>query len=126
MHYKLITTNKKIDAEYLSIPVSLLTLDDLLNLLDATSYGQIPIIEETIELAKIFASEDKEVQEYKNHLLAKAITSIMYTNQTSAKIRDQIFDILSTTHTPQLSLDTVVPGIGYTRVFRKCFDIDSE
>lgn len=50
----------------------------------------------------------------------------MYTNQTSAKIRDQIFDILSTTHTPQLSLDTVVPGIGYTRVFRKCFDIDSE
>lgn len=126
LHYKLITTNKKIDAEYLSIPVSLLTLDDLLNLLDATSYGQIPIIEETIELAKIFASEDKEVQEYKNHLLAKAITSIMYTNQTSAKIRDQIFDILSTTHTPQLSLDTVVPGIGYTRVFRKCFDIDSE
>ena len=126
LHYKLITTNKKIDAEYLSIPVSLLSLDDLLNLLDATSYGQIPIIEETIELAKIFASEDKEVQEYKNHLLAKAITSIMYTNQTSAKIRDQIFDILSTTHTPQLSLDTVVPGIGYTRVFRKCFDIDSE
>lgn len=126
LHYKLITTNKKIDAESLSIPVSLLTLDDLLNLLDATSYGQIPIIEEMIELAKIFSSNSKEVQEYKNHLLAKAITSIMYTNQTSAKIRDQIFDILSTTHTPELSLDTVVPGIGYTRVFRKCFDIDSE
>lgn len=126
LHYKLITTNKKIDAESLSIPVSLLTLDDLLNLLDATSYGQIPIIEEMIELAKIFSSNSKEVQEYKNHLLAKAITSIMYTNQTSAKIRDQIFDILSTTHTPELSLDTIVPGIGYTRVFRKCFDIDSE
>lgn len=44
----------------------------------------------------------------------------MYTNQTSAKIRDQIFDILSNTHTDELSLDTIVPGIGYTRVFRKC------
>ena len=126
LHYKLITTNKKIDGEKLQIPVSLLTLDDLLNLLEATSYGQIPILEQTIELAKIFASDAKEVKDYKNHLLAKAITSIMYTNQTSAKIRDQIFDILSNTHTDELSLDTVVPGIGYTRVFRKCFDIDSE
>lgn len=126
LHYKLITTNKKIDGEKLQIPVSLLTLDDLLNLLEATSYGQIPILEQTIELAKIFASDAKEVKDYKNHLLAKAITSIMYTNQTSAKIRDQIFDILSNTHTDELSLDTIVPGIGYTRVFRKCFDIDSE
>ena len=126
LHYKLITTNKKIDGEKLQIPVSLLTLDDLLNLLEATSYGQIPILEQTIELAKIFASDANEVKDYKNHLLAKAITSIMYTNQTSAKIRDQIFDILSNTHTDELSLDTIVPGIGYTRVFRKCFDIDSE
>ena len=126
LHYKLITTNKKIDGEKLQIPVSLLTLDDLLNLLEATSYGQIPILEQTIELAKIFASDAKEVKEYKNHLLAKAITSIMYTNQTSAKIRDQIFDILSNTHTDELSLDTIVPGIGYTRVFRKCFDFVSD
>ncbi len=127
LHYKLITTNKRlVGEEKLQVPVSLLTIDDLLNLLDATKYSQISIVESTLELAKIFASDSKEVNDYKNHLLAKAITSIMYTNQTSAKIRDQIFDIVSNTHTKELSLDTEVPGIGFTRVFRHCFDIDSE
>lgn len=127
LHYKLITTNKRLVNEAkLEVPVSLLTLDDVLNLLDATKYSQISIVESTIELAKIFASNSKEVNEYKNHLLAKAITSIMYTNQTSAKIRDQIFDIVSNTHTEEISLGATVPGIGFTRIFRHCFDIDSE
>lgn len=63
LHYKLITTNKKINAEYLSIPVSLLSLDDLLNLLDATSYGQIPIIEETLNLLKFL---QVKIKKYKN------------------------------------------------------------
>ncbi len=127
LNYKLITTNKRlINEEKLEVPVSLLTIDDVLNLLDATKYSQISIIESAIELAKIFASDSKEVNEYKNHLLAKAITSIMYTNQTSAKIRDQIFDIVSNTYTNEISLNAVVPGIGFTRVFRHCFDIDSE
>lgn len=127
LHYKLITTNKRLVNELkLEIPVSLLSLDDILNLLDATKYSQISIIEATIDLAKTFASNSKEVNEYKNHLLAKAITSIMYTNQTSAKIRDQIFDIVSNTHTEEINLNAVVPGIGFTRIFRHCFDIDSE
>ena len=130
LHYKLITTNRRLiekDASTrLEIPVSLLTIDDLLNVLDATKFSQISIIESTIELAKIFASKAKEVNDYKNHLLAKAITSIMYTNQTSAKIRDQIFDIVSNTYTEQISLNAVIPGVGFTRIFRHCFDIDSE
>ena len=37
----------------------------------------------------------KEAVDYKNHILAKAIINIMYTNQTSSKIRDQIFEILT-------------------------------
>lgn len=127
LHYKLITTNRRLTNETkLEIPVSLLGVDDILNLLDATKFSQISIVETTIELAKIFASNSKEVNAYKNHLLAKAITSIMYTNQTSAKIRDQIFDIVSNTHTAEINLDAEVPGIGFTRVFRHCFDIDSE
>ncbi len=127
LHYKLITTNKRLkDEAKLEVPVSLLTIDDILNLLDATKYSQISIIESAVELAKIFASNSKEVNEYKNHLLAKAITSIMYTNQTSAKIRDQIFDIVSNTYTNEISLNAIVPGVGFTRVFRHCFDIDSE
>ena len=92
-----------VGSEKLQIPVSLLTIDDVLNVLDATRFSQISIVETAIELAKIFASKSKEVNDYKNHLLAKAITSIMYTNQTSAKIRDQIFDIVANTYTEQIN-----------------------
>lgn len=127
LHYKLITTNKRlVNEQKLEVPVSLLTIDDMLNLLDATKFSQISIVESMIKLAKIFAVNNAEVNEYKNHLLAKAITSIMYTNQTSAKIRDQIFDIVSNTYTNEINLEAIVPGIGFTRVFRHCFDIDSE
>lgn len=127
LHYKLISTStKQKDKVLLELPVHLLEIEDVLNLLDATKYSQIAIVENAIELAKIFASNDPEVNAYKNHLLAKAITSIMYTNQTSAKIRDQIFDIVSNTYTKEISLQSIVPGIGFTRVFRNCFDIDSE
>ena len=127
LNYKLISTSEKQESkELLSLPVHLLSIEDILNILDATKFSQIAIIESAIELAKIFASNAPEVNAYKNHLLAKAITSIMYTNQTSAKIRDQIFDIVSNTYTNEISLTSVVPGIGFTRIFRNCFDIDSE
>lgn len=124
--FKVITTNMKKDYEKLSIPVCLLELDDVLNLLDATNFSQIAMVETALVYVKMFAREDKEALEYKNHILAKAIINIMYTNQTSSKIRDQIFEILTETNTPELSLETEVPGIGFTRMFRNCFDIDSE
>lgn len=84
------------------------------------------MVETALVYVKMFAREDKEALDYKNHILAKAIINIMYTNQTSSKIRDQIFEILTETNTPELSLETEVPGIGFTRMFRNCFDIDSE
>ena len=124
--FKVITTNMKKDYEKLSIPVCLLELDDVLNLLDATNFSQIAMVETALVYVKMFAREDKEALDYKNHILAKAILNIMYTNQTSSKIRDQIFEILTETNTPELSLETEVPGIGFTRMFRNCFDIDSE
>ena len=124
--FKVITTNMKKDYEKLSIPVCLLELDDILNLLDATNFSQIAMVETALVYVKMFARDDKEAQDYKNHILAKAIINIMYTNQTSSKIRDQIFEILTETNTPELSLETEVPGIGFTRMFRNCFDIDSE
>ena len=124
--FKVITTNMKKNYEKLSIPVCLLELDDVLNLLDATNFSQIAMVETALVYVKMFAREDKEALDYKNHILAKAIINIMYTNQTSGKIRDQIFEILTETNTPELSLETEVPGIGFTRMFRNCFDIDSE
>ena len=59
-------------------------------------------------------------------MIASAITSVLYTNQTPGRIRDQIFQILESCHTEELNLDVEVPGIGYTRQFRKCFEIDSK
>ena len=124
--FKVITTNMKKDYEKLNIPVCLLELEDVLNLLEATNFSQIAMVDTALTYVKMFARNDKEALDFKNHILAKAITSIMYTNQTSSKIRDQIFEILSETNTAELSLETEVPGIGFTRQFRNCFDIDSE
>ena len=124
--FKVITTNLNKDYEKLNIPVCLLDLEDILNLLEATNFSQIAMVETALTYVKMFARQDKESYEFKNHILASAIISIMYTNQTSARIRDQIFEILNETNTPELSLDTEVPGIGFTRKFRNCFDIDSE
>ncbi len=124
--FKVITTNMKKNYEKLNIPVCLLDLEDVLNLLEATNFSQIAMVDTALTYVKMFARNDKEALDFKNHILAKAITSIMYTNQTSSKIRDQIFEILSETNTPELSLETEVPGIGFTRQFRNCFDIDSE
>ena len=124
--FKVITTNKSKPYEKLNIPVCLLDIEDILNLLEATNFSQIAMVETALTYARMFARNDREAAEFKNHVLAKAIISIMYTNQTSARIRDQIFEILNETNTPELSLDTEVPGIGFTRKFRNCFDIDSE
>ena len=124
--FKVITTNLNKGYEKLDIPVCLLELEDVLNLLEATNFSQIAMVETALTYVKMFARNDVEALEFKNHILAKAIISIMYTNQTSARIRDQIFEILNETNTPELSLDTEVPGIGFTRKFRNCFDIDSE
>ena len=124
--FKVITTNMLKPYEKLNIPVCLLELDDILNLLEATNFSQIAMIDTALTYVKMFARKDKEAQDFKNHILASAIINIMYTNQTSSRIRDQIFEILNETNTPELSLDTEVPGIGFTRKFRNCFDIDSE
>ena len=40
-------------------------------------------------------------------------------------MRDQVFSILQDCNTPELNLDVAVPGIGYTREFRRCFEIDN-
>ena len=126
-NYKMYTTASD-DTENLPVklPLWLLSVDDYANLLDATEYTQLSIIEKMLSLVSVFARKDEESKRYKNHLLASAIISVLYTNQTPSRIRDQIFSILTDCHTDELNLDVEVPGIGYTRQFRKCFDIDSK
>ena len=126
-NYKMYSTSKSDNKEGLDlkIPLWLLDVDDYANLLDITDYFQINIIEKMLCYVAAFAKNDQDAIKYKNHLIAKAIISVLYSNQVSAKIRDQIFNILKDCYTDELNLDVPVPGIGYTREFRKCFDIDN-
>lgn len=125
-NYKIYSTNTNNDREIIKLPLWLLSIDDYANLLDVTDYFQLSIIEKMLSLVSVFAKNDSESIKYKNHLIAKAIISVMYSNQVPAKIRDQIFNILTDCYTNELNLDVEVPGIGYTRQFRKCFEIDSQ
>ena len=125
-NYKLYTTDKDDPSgNPIKIPLWIMDVDDYANILDVTDYFQINIIEKMLCFVSIFAKNDEESIRYKNHLIAKAIISVLYSNQVAAKIRDQIFNILTDCYTDQLNLDVEVPGIGYTREFRKCFDIDN-
>ena len=125
-NYKLYTTDKSDPSgNQIKIPLWIMDVDDYANLLDVTEYFQINIIEKMHSVVSVFARNDEESTRYKNHLIAKAIISVLYSNQVAAKIRDQIFNILQDCYTNELNLDAEVPGIGYTREFRKCFDIDN-
>ncbi len=124
-NYKMYSINGESGNE-IKLPLWLLTVDDYANLLDVTAYSQLAVIEKTLSLVSAFARDDAESKRYKNHLIASAIVSVLYTNQTPGRIRDQIFSILENCHTDELNLNVDVPGIGYTRQFRKCFEIDSK
>ncbi|MEG0826187.1 MAG: ATP-binding protein [Bacilli bacterium] len=125
-NFKFYTTNKEeTDGSPLQIPVWLLSIDDFALLLGAEKHSQLPIIEKMLKLVRIFASKDKIAQNYKNHLIASAIMTILYTNQTSSSKRNDIFSILATCSTNEFNLEAPVQGIGYIRKFRECFLIDS-
>ena len=126
-HYRFYSTNE-VDGkgEKLRIPVFLLNESDLALLLQATSHSQLPIIERMLKLALVFSQTDMDANNYKNHLIAKAIMTILYTNETSPNKRNEIFSILASCSTPEFNLEAVVQGVGYTRKFRECFLIDSQ
>ena len=126
-HYRFFSTNE-VDGigEKLRLPIWLLNASDLALLLQATNHSQLPIIERMLKLALIFSQNDMDANNYKNHLIAKAIMTILYTNETSPNKRNEIFSILASCSTPQFNLEASVQGIGYTRKFRECFLIDSQ
>ena len=126
LNFKYYTTNlHDSEGEILRIPLWLLDVDDLAILLGATNHGQITILERALKLVEIFAENDEGARKYKNHLIAKAIMTILYTNQTSASKRNDIFSIIQTCSTPEFNLETIIQGIGYQRRFRECFIIDT-
>lgn len=126
-HYKKYSTNADELGEYrVQLPLWLLDIDDYSNILDVYEYGQISIIEKALSYVTLFANQDANANQVKNHLIAKAIISVMYTNQTSSRIRDEIFNLLKDCNTNELNLNAIIPGVGYTRGFRECFNLNDK
>ncbi len=125
-NYKFITTNPTDADDFrLDLPLHLLNLDDWALLLQASTHSQLPIIENTIRLAKIFSKENEESRKLKNHLIAKALLAILFSNETTANKKNEIFTIIEVCNTPEFNFDSVIPGVGYQRVFSECFEIDA-
>jgi uncharacterized protein len=110
----------------LCIPLWLLNFEDMALLLSVTEHTQLTIIERMLKLVNIFSQNDDMAIKYKNHLIAKAIMTILYTNQTSSSKRNDIFAIIASTSTPHFNLESPVQGIGYIRRLRECFLIDND
>lgn len=126
-HYKKYSSTADTIGEYrIQLPLWLLDIDDYANILDVYEYGQLSIIEKALTYVTLFASQSEDANKIKNHLIAKAIISIMYTNQTSSRIRDEIFNLLKDCNTEELNLNAVIPGVGYTRGFRECFNLNDK
>lgn len=125
-NFKFYTTNyTEPNTEQLKVPLWLLNTDDLALLLGVTSHSQLPIIERMCKLVNIFNQKHIDANEYKNHLIAKAIMTVLYSNETSTSKRNDIFSIIGSCSTPEFNLEADVQGIGYIRKFRECFTIDS-
>lgn len=110
--------------EKLRIPIWLLDKDDLALLLQCDKHTQLPLVERMIKLARVFAEEGEAAARYKDHLIGKAIVSVLYSEQTPAQKRNDIYTIVEECSTENFHLEAVLQGVGYTRKFRDCFNID--
>lgn len=125
-NYKFITTNPTEEGDsLLKIPLHLLNLEDLALLLQVTEHGQLPIVERTLKLTKIFAQDDVNANRLKNHLIAKALLAILFSNQTTASKKNEVFRVIEACSTPEFNFNADIQGLGYTRKFSECFEIDS-
>ncbi len=123
--YKFITSNPTDPTDVLlKIPVFLLTIDDVCLLLEADNHHQYTIVERMLKLAKLFSKDDDDTRKLKNHLIAKAIMSVLFSNQNASGKKNDIFTIIADCSTPEFNVDTDIQGIGYTRKFSECFGID--
>lgn len=124
-NYKVYTSSDSENSfEKLKIPIWLLDKDDIALLLQCDLHSQLPIIDRMIKLARIFAEESETANKYKDYLIAKAIMSILFNELSPSQKRNDIYTIIEQCPTANFHLEAVLPGAGYTRKFRECFNID--
>lgn len=127
LHFKKYTTEIRFgDANLLTIPAYLLTVDDLAILLGVKDSSQLPILSKSLELVRIFCSNDSKSVDYKNDIIAKTVLDILSSGKNSTQIRDQVISILTTYHTEAINLDSKIRQPGYERTLRQCLNIDDQ
>lgn len=127
LHFKKYTTEIRFgDANLLTIPAYLLTVDDLAILLGVKDSSQLPILYKSLELVRIFCSNDPKSVDYKNDIIAKTVLDILSSGKNSTQIRDQVISILTTYHTEAINLDSKIRQPGYERTLRQCLNIDDQ
>ncbi len=114
------------NTELLRIPPWLLDEDDYALLLNVEKQTQLSIIEKALKLVSIFSKEESEVITYKNDIIARALTELLYSGGTPCQIRDQVFAVLTSFNTIDLNLDSKVTVPGWTRPLRQCLIIDKD
>ncbi|HBA37367.1 MAG TPA: hypothetical protein DCY94_01460 [Firmicutes bacterium] len=119
------TTDTKMNAKLLKIPLWLLSVDDIALLLSARTSAQILVIEKTLRFVNIFARETDDARAYKNSVIASALLEILSSGRGPARIRDQVLAILARYNTEDLNAETKIVQPGYTRTLRQCINIDA-
>ena len=122
---KLLTTDvNSTIGEIVKIPPYFLEVDDIALLLNVDNKAQIPIIEKALKYVYLFTEDEDKVKAHKNNIIAKAVMDILTSGRNPAQIRDQIFAVLSTFNTRDISLESEIIQPGYTRTLRQCLRID--
>ena len=118
--FRVLTTSEtNTQYEPLRIPLWLLNESDLALLLMSEAHSQLPIVERMLYLARCFAENSDVSLAFKNHIVAKAIVSVLFSDSTPVGKKNDIFNIVET-----CPIEAVIPGVGYTRKLRECFNID--
>ena len=127
-HYRVFTSREGNlgEDEALRIPIWLLGTEDLALLLQCDNASQIPIIERTLKLVRIFSDQSQDATAFKNHLIAKALMNVLYSNQTATNKRNDIFTVVENCATKEFNLEAPIEGVGYVRKFHECFQIDKQ
>lgn len=127
LHFKKITTNTDINSqETLNIPAFLLDADDLACLLEIDSSSELNVLKRTVELVKIFKSNNPRAEEYINAIISQCLLDILSSGKSASQMRDQIISILTNYKTNSLNLDSEIKQPGYSRTFRQCLNIDDQ
>lgn len=125
--YKFITSKLRDETdETIKIPCSLLNVDDLAVLLQADKHTQLVVLERAIKYAKLFNLDTKEASDTKNKIIARALLTVLFSQDSAKQKKDKVFSIIDACHTNEFNFDTTINGVGYTRTFSECFDIDSK